>query len=191
MDYHDIFYELDPIFDGDEWDHRLDGKISSDDQIRKGVHQFLNEELQQKASDDASLKMDMQENGVELQNGDDKDLEILKVEVNGKKEATESVIKSQVERRTNPRRVNRRANKAATSSTSSADQSGNLEEKKCKRERINAEDFTLPKGWIIEVRVRKNGSTSGHKDTVINKTLTSSLIPVLVMEFSINLLLDP
>nr|XP_009796708.1 PREDICTED: uncharacterized protein LOC104243244 [Nicotiana sylvestris] len=109
--------------------------------------------------------MDMQENGVELQNGDDKDLEILKVEVNGKKEATESVIKSQVERRTNPRRVNRRANKAATSSTSSADQSGNLEEKKCKRERINAEDFILPKGWMIEVRVRKNGSTSGHKDT--------------------------
>ncbi|OIT30232.1 hypothetical protein A4A49_13408 [Nicotiana attenuata] len=183
MDYHDIFYELDPIFDGDEWDHRLDGNISSDDQSHKDVHQFLNEELQQKASADGSQKMDMQENG------DDKDLEMLKVEVNGKKEATESGIKSQVERRTNPRRVNRRAHKAATSSTSSPDQSGNLEEKRCKRERINAEDFTLPKGWIIEVRVRKNGITSGHKDTVINNTLTSSFL--LVIEFSINLLLDP
>lgn len=187
MDYHDIFYELDPIFDGEEWDHRLDGKISSDDQIHKD-DQFLNEELQEKASDDASAvgsqKMDMQENGLELQNGDDKDLQVLKVEVNGKREATESGIKSQVERRTNPRRVNRKAHKAATSTTSSPEQSGNLEEKRCKRERINAEDFTLPKGWIIEVRVRKNGSTSGHKDTVIINTLTSSLIPTCYRIFN-------
>ncbi|XP_059302647.1 uncharacterized protein LOC132054692 [Lycium ferocissimum] len=118
-------------------------KISTD--------QILLNEKQKNEARDYVRKMAMQEN--EQEQKSDIEMPDLKAadEIKGKKEAPESTCHEPlVERRTNPLRVSRRATPV---------------EVRPKRKRINAADSTLPDDWDIEVRVRKNGSTSGHKDT--------------------------
>ncbi|KAF3621846.1 hypothetical protein FXO37_32574 [Capsicum annuum] len=146
--YHDIFYELDLFFEGDEWDHH---KTTTDQISTNGDHQFcMNDTIEENAQ-----KMIIHENCSEV--------EVSETDLKGKIKisTSKSTDAPLVENRTNPTRTHKRAAKPAQEPIRE-----NLEEKKCTCKRINAKYFILPNGWTTEVRVRENGNSSGNKDTV-------------------------
>ncbi|MCD9638567.1 hypothetical protein HAX54_022624 [Datura stramonium] len=145
--FDDIFSEIEPLFDGDEWDHR---KISTD-QIHKKYHKEISD-------DDDMVK---KENGVEIQKS-----EIILLEskiddevIKKKREASaiESTNSPLVARKTNPRSAHRIA--------TDPPQELIRGKSELKHQRINSKDFILPDGWATEIHAIAKGNSSGHKDT--------------------------
>ncbi|MCE2055328.1 hypothetical protein HAX54_042419 [Datura stramonium] len=178
--YDDIFFVLEPLFDGGEWDHRkistnqihkVDDKQSipmtdQDEQkevvtdAQKIIIEESDKELNKEIIDDDDVVK--QENGVEIQKSEiillDSKMDDEVIKKKREASAIETTNEPLVARRTNPRRVHR--------STIDSPQELIRRKSKSKRERINAKDFILPDGWAIEISVRVKGNGSGHEDMV-------------------------